>query len=201
MPFLCAVRSRPPVLHAVQPCCKHSHHPRYPVLAPVRGHCGSVCCRRHKIRRHLHRTAFAASDALAQPQAGHTQENAAGVRPSPGFAGFGSGSPGIPARTVATLPARQNRHSESVAPHRLRQGSVGQGTRLQRACCSASPSPPLRDGSVATEFARRPTPSLIRRGRTGGKSPRRACFDYRRRAGPFSLRRLGFTGVALRAPR
>jgi hypothetical protein len=40
VPFLCAVRSRPPVLHAGQPRCKHSHHPRIPSLAPVRGHCG-----------------------------------------------------------------------------------------------------------------------------------------------------------------
>ncbi|AKJ64857.1 hypothetical protein L21SP4_01614 [Kiritimatiella glycovorans] len=29
-----------PVLHAGQPRCKHSHHPRIPSLAPVRGHCG-----------------------------------------------------------------------------------------------------------------------------------------------------------------
>jgi hypothetical protein len=47
----------------------------------------------------------------ASPE-GHAQENAAGVRPSPGVAGFGSGLPGIPARTTATLPARQKRHSE-----------------------------------------------------------------------------------------
>ena len=94
------------------PDATHSHHPRYPALAPVRGHCGSVCCRRRALRRHLHRPAFAALDALGASPEGHAQENAAGVRPSPGVAGFGSGLPGIPARTTATLPARQKRHSE-----------------------------------------------------------------------------------------
>ena len=136
----------------------------------------------------------------ASPE-GHAQENAAGVRPSPGVAGFGSGLPGIPARTTATLPARQKRHSEIGPPEEP----------PSRACCSASPSPPLRDpptlkapadAQVCRRRVRQKANTLlIRLRRTGGKIPRRACFDYRRRAGPFSLRRLGFTGVALRAPR
>ena len=53
--------------------------------------------------------------------------------------------------------------------------------------------------AVAAECAT-PTPSLIRLRRTGGKSPRRACFVLRRRAGPCGRRRLARTGVALRAP-
>jgi hypothetical protein len=104
------------------PAAMHSHQPRYPELAPVRGHCGSVCCRRRTLRRHLHRPAFAASDALAHPQ-GHAQKNAAGVRPSSGLAGFGSGLLVIPARTTATLPARRKRHSE-IGPRRTAFKSV-----------------------------------------------------------------------------
>jgi len=83
------------------PAATHSHHPRYPSLAPVRGHCGL-------------------SDALAQPQEGHAQANAAGVRPSPvaaadGVAGFGSGLPSIPA-SRPLLSRRRRTVTPKVSP-------------------------------------------------------------------------------------
>ena len=65
--------------------------------------------------------AIAASDALAQPQEGHAQANAAGVRPSPvaaedGVAGFRVRVARHSGQTAASLPSPQKRHSESVAP-------------------------------------------------------------------------------------
>ena len=77
--------------------------------------------------------AIAASDALAQPQEGHAQANAAGVRPSPvaaedGVAGFGSGLPSIPA-SRPLLSRRRRTVTPKVSPH-----------PPSRAPCSASPS-------------------------------------------------------------
>ena len=77
--------------------------------------------------------AIAASDALAQPQEGHAQANAAGVRPSPvaaedGVAGFGSGLPSIPA-SRPLLSRRSRSVTPKVSPH-----------PPSRARCSASPS-------------------------------------------------------------
>jgi hypothetical protein len=77
--------------------------------------------------------AIAASDALAQPQEGHAQANAAGVRPSPvaaadGVAGFGSGLPSIPA-SRPLLSRRRRNVTPKVSPQ-----------PPSRARCSASPS-------------------------------------------------------------
>jgi len=152
-------------------------------------------------------SAIAASDALAQPQEGHAQANAAGVRPSPvaaadGVAGFGSGLPGIPARQP--LLSRRRR---TVTPKAAPQEPPS------RACCSASPSrrPGCRrrvryantllmrpaDGSHRRPEPLTTLPRAVFASLTClGDSPRRACFVWRRRAGPRSLRRLVCAGVA-----
>ena len=135
--------------------------------------------------------AIAASDALAQPQEGHAQANAAGVRPSPvaaedGVAGFGSGLPSIPA-SRPLLSRRRRTVTPKVSPQ-----------PPSRARCSASPS---RKPGCRRRVRQEANAILIRLRRTGGKSPRRACFVLRRRAGPCGRRRLARTGVALRAPR
>ena len=80
----------------------------------------SVGCRRRRRRRHPRRTAIAASDALAQPQEGHAQANAAGVRRSAlatadGVAGFGSGLPSTPA-SQPLLSRRRRNVAPKVAP-------------------------------------------------------------------------------------
>jgi hypothetical protein len=112
VPFPCAIRSRSPVLHAVHPCCD--------ALTPAAISC--ACARARPLRVCLlppsHTPSSSAQTRIrhfrctgTSPE-GHAQENAPGVRPSPGLAGFGAGLPGIPARTTATLPARRKRHSE-----------------------------------------------------------------------------------------
>ena len=137
--------------------------------------------------------AIAAADALAQPQEGHAQANAAGVRPSPvaaedGVAGFGSGLPSIPA-SRPLLSRRRRTVTPKVSPQ-----------PPSRARCSASPSRKpgcrRRVRQEANALLMRPADGSHRR-----QEPPARLFDYRRRAGPFRLRRLGFTGVALRAPR
>jgi hypothetical protein len=87
-----------------------------------------------KIRASSVQPAIAASDALAQPQEGHAQANAAGVRPSPvaaedGVAGFGSALPSIPASRPLLSRRRRN-----VTP------KVSPQEPPSRAPCSASPS-------------------------------------------------------------
>ncbi|MCZ7590905.1 MAG: hypothetical protein M5U15_01570 [Kiritimatiellae bacterium] len=96
----------------VNPDAKHSHQPRYPSLAPVRGHCG-LSAAAVEDAGVIRQPAIAAADALAQPQEGHAQANAAGVRPSPvaaedGVAGFGSGLPSIPASRPLLSRRRRN---------------------------------------------------------------------------------------------
>jgi len=75
------------------PAAMHSHQPRYPALAPVRGHCGSVCCRPRELRRHLHRSAFAASDALAHPRRGTRRKTRLVFALHPALPGSGQGCP------------------------------------------------------------------------------------------------------------
>jgi hypothetical protein len=75
------------------PAAMHSHQPRYPELAPVRGHCGSVCCRPRELRRHLHRSAFAASDALAHPRRGTRRKTRLVFALHPALPGSGQGCP------------------------------------------------------------------------------------------------------------
>ncbi len=142
--------------------------------------------------------AIAASDALAQPQEGHAQANAAGVRPSPvaaadGVAGFGSGLPGIPARQPL-LSRRRRTVTPKVSPQ-----------PPSRARCSASPSRKpgcrRRVRHEANALLMRPEDGSHRRhpvttfphavfaALTRFKiSPRRAFFHLRRRAGPLRLR-------------
>jgi hypothetical protein len=190
VPFPCAIRSRSPVLHAVQPCCN--------ALTPAAISC--ACARARPLRFCLlppsHAPSSSAQNRIrrfrctgASPE-GHAQENAAGVRPSPGLAGFGSGLPGIPARTTATLPARRKRHSE-IGPRRTAFKSVLLCVAIPEAGLSPQRSPGGQHPLDAPRI--RVAPAV--------RAPDAPVFDYRRRAGPFSLRRLGFTGVALRAPR
>jgi hypothetical protein len=80
----------------------------------------SVGCRPQSLGRHPRRTAIAASDALAQPQEGHAQANADGVRRSAaatedGVAGFGSGLSSIPA-SQPLLSRRRRIVTPKVSP-------------------------------------------------------------------------------------
>jgi len=52
VPFLCAVRSRPPVLHAVQPCCYALTPAALPFACASARPLRSVGCRRRRRRRH-----------------------------------------------------------------------------------------------------------------------------------------------------
>lgn len=103
--------------------------------------------------------AIAAGDALAQPQEGHAQANAAGVRPSPvaaedGVAGFGSGLPSIPA-SRPLLSRRRRTVTPKVSP----PGAAFK----ERVALHRHPG----SRAVAAECAT-PTPSLIRLRRNGG---------------------------------
>jgi hypothetical protein len=116
------------------PDATHSHQPRYPLLAPVRGHCGL--------------SAAAVEDAGVIRAARNRRCGCTGAAPGGARSGKrGWCSPFTRRRrrrrrrvrvrvaqhsgqSAASLPSPQNRHSESVAPR----------SRLQRACCSASPS-------------------------------------------------------------
>ena len=106
--------------------------------------------------------AIAASDALAQPQEGHAQANAAGVRPSPvaaadGVAGFGSGLPGIPARQPL-LSRRRRNVTPKVSPR-----------PPSRARCSASPS---RKAGLSPQSTLRQRPLDAPRRRVAPAAPR-----------------------------
>ena len=102
--------------------------------------------------------AIAASDALAQPQEGHAQANAAGVRPSPvaaedGVAGFGSGLPSTPA-SQPLLSRRRRTATPKVSPQ-----------PPSRAPCSASPS---RKPGCRRRVRQEAKALVIRLRRTGG---------------------------------
>ena len=172
------------------PDASHSHHPRYPELVPVRGHFGSVCCRPCTLGRHLHRTAFAAFDALAHPRRGTFRKTRLVFALHPAVPDSGQGLP-------AFRPGRppHSRRGRNVTP----KSAPGRTAFKSVLLCVAIPS--TTGQACCRRVRQKANTLLIRLRRTGGKSPRRACFDYRRRAGPFSLRRRGFTGVALRAPR
>ena len=187
----------------VNPDATHSHHPRYPSLAPVRGHCG-LSAAAVEDAGVIRQPAIAAADALAQPQEGHAQANAAGVRPHPSppkTASPGSGQ-GCPAfRPVS-------RFSPVAAETSLRK--CRPKSRLQRACCSASPSrkpgcrrrvryantlfdPPAADRRhPVTTFPHAVFASLT----CLHSRPPARLFHLRRRAGPRSLRKLVCAGVA-----
>jgi hypothetical protein len=188
----------------VNPDAKHSHHPRYPSLAPVRGHCGL--------------SAAAVEDAGVIRAARNRRFGCTGAAPGGARSGKrGWCSPFTRRRrrrrrrvrvrvaqhsgqSAASLPSPQKRHSESVTPR----------SRLQRACCSASPSrrqgcrrrvryantlfdPPAADRRhPVTTFPRAVFATLT----CLQVGPRRACFVLRRRAGPRSLRKLVCAGVA-----
>ena len=115
------------------PAATHSHQPRYPSLAPVRGHCGL--------------SAAAVEDAGVIRAARNRRFGCTGAAPGGARSGKrGWCSPFTRRRrgrrrrvrvrvarhsgqTAASLPSPQKRHSESVAPE-----------PPSRACCSASPS-------------------------------------------------------------
>jgi len=199
--FPSAVSLRRPFATACPPCRStlllRTHTSR--VTLRLRQCAAIAVCRLppSEIRASSAQPAIAASDALAQPQEGHAQANAAGVRPSPvaaayGVAGFGSGLPGIPARQPLLSRRRRN-----VTPKVSPPGAAFK----ERVALRRHPG----GRAVAAECAT-PTPSLIRLRLTGGTpslrspmrcslrspvyevGPRRAFFHLRRRAGPLRLR-------------
>lgn len=161
----------------VNPDAKHSHQPR---TLRVRQCAAIAVCRLppSKTPASSAQPAIAASDALAQPQEGHAQANAAGVRPSPvaaedGVAGFGSGLPSIPAirpllsrrRRIVTPkvspqepPTADRRHPVTTFPHAvfapltcLQSRPPARLFSFETAHRAATPSAPLgspRCGSV-----------------------------------------------------
>jgi hypothetical protein len=172
------------------PAAMHSHQPRYPELAPVRGHCGAVCCRPRELRRHLHRTAFAASDALAHPRRGTLRKTRLVFALHPALPGSGQGCPAFrPGRPPHSRPG--GNVTPKSAPGRTALKSVLLCVAIPEAGLSPQSSPGGQHPLDAPRI--RVAPAV--------RAPGAPVFDYRRRAGPFSLRRLGFTGVALRAPR
>jgi hypothetical protein len=190
VPFLCAVRSRRLSSMPFNPDATHSPHPRYPSLAPVRGHCGL--------------SGAALEDSGVIRAARNRRFGCTGVAPGGARSGKrGWCSPFTRRRrgrrrrvrvsvarhsgqTAASLPSPQKRHSESVAP------------AASKACCSASPSPQRDCGrrvrQEANTLLMRPADGSHRRRAVFAAltcfkiSPRRACFVLRRRAGPLRLR-------------
>jgi hypothetical protein len=176
-----------------KPAAMHSHQPRYPELAPVRGHCGSVCCRPRELRRHLHRSAFAASDALAHPRRGTLRKTRLVFALHPALPGSGQGC-------SAFRPGRppHSRPGGNVTPKSVPE------VPPSRACCSASPS----RKPVCRRSVRREANTLLMRPEygshrlsepparlfliTGGAPGRSACA---------SLASLGSPFDKLRAPR
>lgn len=190
------------------PDATHSHQPRYPSLAPLRGHCGlsAAAVEDAGVIRAARNRRFGCTGAAP---GGARSGKRGWCSPSPvaaeaGVAGFGSGLPSIPA-SQPLLSRRRRTVTPKVSP----PGAAFK----ERVALRRHPG----GRAVAAECAT-PTPSLIRLRRTGGtpslrspmrcslrspvyrRGPRRACFVLRRRAGPRSLRKLVCAGVALRAP-
>jgi hypothetical protein len=165
-----AVSLRRPFASACPPCRSTLMRALTPAALPFA--CASarplrsVGCRRRRRRRHPRRTAIAASDALAQPQEGHAQANAAGVRRSPvvtadGVAVFGSRSPGIPPGQPLLY-----RHRTNVVPK------------------VAPKRPPVNSPQVSAEDVGNSRPIAF----LGGPEPPARLFCLRRRAGPLRPR-------------
>ncbi len=201
VPFPCAVRSRSPVLHAVQHCCD--------ALTPAALSC---CLRQCAAIAGLFAAALVNSVVICTEPHSPLQMHWRIPR------GARAGKRGwcSPFTRPCRVRVRVARHSGQDDRH-----TPG----VSRRSFSAKPDPAetsLRNRPRRTAFksvllcVAIPEAGLSPQSSPGGQHPLDAprirvapavrapgapVFDYRRRAGPFSLRRLGFTGVALRAPR
>jgi hypothetical protein len=150
-PFLCAIRSRLPVCMPVNPDAS-THTIR--VSLRLRQCAAIAVCRLppSKTPASSAQPAIAASDALTQPQEGHAQANAAGVRRSAVVAadvvaGFGSGLPGM--EDSQPLLSRHRRNVvPKVAPKRppvnSPQVSAADGGNSRPIALLGGPEPPAR---------------------------------------------------------
>jgi len=152
----------------------------------------SVGCRRRRRRRHPRSPQSPLRMHWRSPRRGTLRQTRLvfALHPSPPR----TASPGSGQGCPAFRPF--GRFSPVAAETSLRKCRPSEPPSKSVLLCVAIP----QSRAVAAECAT-PTPSLIRLRRTGGKSPRRACFVLRRRVGPCGRRRLARTGVALRAPR
>ncbi len=200
VPFPCTIRSRSPVLHAVQPCCD--------ALTPAALSCCLRLCAAIAV---LFAAALVNSVVICTEPHSPLQMHWR----IPGGVRSGKRAWCSPFTRPCRVRVRVARHSGQDARH-----TPGDGRNVtpksapeeppSRACCSASPS----RKPVCRRRVRREANTLLTclpcpaqagapriRVAPAVRAPGAPVFDYRRRAGLFSLRRLGFTGVALRAPR
>ena len=184
---LCVVGLRRPFTFvcptcSFNPAALHSHHPRYPLLAysarPMQfclmaalTSSRSICTEPHSPPE-LH---------WLHPQRGTRRKTRMVFALLPAMPESGQDCPAFRPGQPPHYRTRQKWHSETGWGHHLQE----------RVALRRHPGYELSPQS--TPVGQHPLDPLWR---SGGDIPRRACFDYRRRARPFSLRKLGFSGVA-----